>query len=144
MFYVCAVRASFRQSPLQNQKHDEITQQANNHHPLRARVPTGRLNFTSDHLQPLNPAMSQESAKERRRDQPNQSSGHESCEESPGHGSIVSESGPDDNPDAWRGAALLRRLPDRSGAWTRKAGKHKLKPMLGLTHQWSRKLSPVV
>ena len=36
-----------------------------------------------------------------------------------------------------------RATPSLRGAWTRKAEKHKLKPMLGLTHPWSRKLSPV-
>jgi hypothetical protein len=34
-------------------------------------------------------------------------------------------------------------LPSLHWAWTKNKRKPKLKPMLGLTNQWSRKLSPV-
>jgi hypothetical protein len=36
-----------------------------------------------------------------------------------------------------------RAAPSLHWAWTKKQRKHKLKPTLGLTNQWSRKLSPV-
>ena len=36
-----------------------------------------------------------------------------------------------------------RAAPALHWAWTKNKRKHKLKPMLGLTNQWSRKLSPV-
>ncbi len=37
-----------------------------------------------------------------------------------------------------------RAAPSLHWAWTKKQRKHKLKPMLGLTNQWSRKLSPAI
>ena len=36
-----------------------------------------------------------------------------------------------------------RASPFLRWEWTKNKRKHKLKPMLGLTNQWSRKLSPV-
>jgi hypothetical protein len=36
-----------------------------------------------------------------------------------------------------------RASPSLHWEWTKKQRKHKLKPMLGLTHQWSRKVIPL-
>jgi hypothetical protein len=42
-----------------------------------------------------------------------------------------------------RASCILEEYLSLGEAWTMEAGKPKLKPMLGLTRQWPRKLSPV-